>query len=169
MGSDMGYCYECGAQLTWQPIENRQLEMCPRCGWVNYPQLKVSAAAMVIQKGLLLLVRRATPPWQGCWYLPAGYVEADEDPVRAAERELCEETGLQAQCDVLHGVYFFDDDPRGNGLLLVYRSHLTGGGLNLNGEADRAGFFSADELPSPLTGAGHDRAIADWVASLTGS
>lgn len=165
----MGYCYDCGAQLTWQPIENRQREICPHCGWVYYPQLKVSAAAMVIQDGRLLLIRRATPPWQGCWYLPAGYVEADEDPKRAAERELWEETGLQAQCNALHGAYFFDDDPRGNGLLLVYRSHLTGGELNLNGEADRADFFGADELPDPLTGAGHDRAIADWVASSTGS
>lgn len=124
---------------------------------------------MVIQDRRLLLVRRATPPWQGCWYLPAGYVEADEDPARAAERELWEETGLQAKAGILHGAYFFDDDPRGNGLLLVYHSSLTGGRLNLNGEADRAGFFCADQMPSPLTGAGHDRAIADWLASLTGS
>jgi len=165
----MGYCYDCGAQLTWQLIENRHREICPHCGWVYYPQLKVSAAAMVIQDGRLLLIRRATAPWQGCWYLPAGYVEADEDPKRAAERELWEETGLQAQCNTLHGAYFFDDDPRGNGLLLVYHSHLTGGGLNLNGEADRAGFFKAADLPHPLTGAGHDRDIADWVTSLTGS
>ncbi len=162
----MGFCLHCGAELRRGWIENREREMCPQCGWVHYPQLKVSAAAMVIENNRLLLIRRTTSPWQGCWYLPAGYVEADEDPARAAERELVEETGLQAQVNALHGAYFFDDDPRGNGLLLVYRLMCTGGDLRLNGEADAAAFFDADQLPHPLTGAGHDRAIADWVAQV---
>ncbi|GAP10173.1 ADP-ribose pyrophosphatase [Bellilinea caldifistulae] len=160
----MGFCFQCGSELIRSWMENRQREVCRRCGWVHYPQLKVSAAAMVLEENRLLLVKRATPPWQGCWYLPAGYVEADEDPAHAAERELLEETGLLACAGALHGAYFFDDDPRGNGLLLVYHMRLTGGSLNLNDETDQAGFFEMNRLPSPLTGAGHDRAIAEWVA-----
>lgn len=162
----MGFCFQCGSILSSLWMENRQREVCPRCGWVYYPQLKVSAAAMVVEENRLLLVRRATPPWKGCWYLPAGYVEADEDPARAAERELLEETGLIARVDGLFGAYFFDDDPRGNGLLLVYRLVLIGGSLSLNGEADGAGFFDAHRLPAPLTSAGHDRAVAEWVAMV---
>ncbi|MEW6179222.1 MAG: NUDIX hydrolase [Chloroflexota bacterium] len=160
----MGHCYVCGTSMNSGLLEGRQREICPRCGWVHYPQLKVSAAALVIRDKRLLLVRRATDPWRGCWYLPAGFVEADEDPACAAERELREETGLQAVTVGLQGAYFFDDDPRGNGLLLVYECRLTGGELHLNGEADQAGFFEVNELPYPLTGAGHERAIADWAA-----
>ncbi len=162
----MGFCYQCGTELTLVWMENRQRETCPQCGWVFYPQLKVCAAAMVVENNRVLLARRATTPWLGCWYLPAGYVEDDENPIKAAERELLEETGLQAQVDGLHGAYYFEDDPRGNGLLLVYHAHRTGGRLCLNGEADRADFFDVDQLPVPLTGAGHDQALADWVAKI---
>lgn len=159
----MSYCYQCGGELHWLPVEGMTRERCPRCGWVHYPQLKVSAAALVTRGDALLLVRRSNHPWRGCWYLPAGYVEAGEDPARAAERELQEETGLTAAANELAGVYFFDDDPRGNGLLLVYRCDLNGGLLHATAEADQAGYFRADNLPTPLTGAGHQRAIRDWA------
>lgn len=159
----MSYCYRCGNRLQWLPVEGMLRECCSDCGWVHYPQLKVSAAALVTQGDALLLVRRRNDPWQGCWYLPAGFVEADEDPARAAERELREETGLIATASGLTGAYFFDDDPRGNGLLLVYHCVPNGGRLYLTAEADQAGYFRPDQLPEPLTGAGHERAIRDWV------
>ncbi|GIV63802.1 MAG: NUDIX hydrolase [Bellilinea sp.] len=162
----MGFCFQCGSELTRSWLENRQREVCLHCGWVHYPQLKVSAAALVVEEHRLLLVRRAISPWRGCWYLPAGYVEADEDPARAAERELFEETGLIGRAGALHGAYFFEDDPRGKGLLLVYHLHLTGGSLNLSNEADQADFFDVNRLPSPLTGAGHDRAVAEWFVVM---
>ncbi|MEW6650492.1 MAG: NUDIX hydrolase [Chloroflexota bacterium] len=161
----MGYCYRCGSGLSWSVIESIAREVCPDCGWVHYPQLKVSAAALVTQHDALLLVQRGNDPWRGCWYLPAGYVEADENPARAAERELREETGLAAVTKDLAGVYFFDDDPRGNGVLIVFRCELNGGMLNPGAEVRQAGYFQAENLPAPLTGAGHDRAIYDWIAS----
>lgn len=157
-----GYCYRCGQKLVTQVMEERLREVCPVCGWVYYPQLKVSAAALVECEGNLLLVRRKTAPWQGYWYLPAGYVEADEDPYRAVERELREETGLVAQAQRISQMWFFDDDPRGNGLLLVIPCRVTGGDLHETQEADGGAFFSAAQLPTPLAGAGHAQAIQTW-------
>ena len=160
----MAYCFHCGTELETKTLENILRLVCPACGWVHYQQLKVSAAGLIEVDGSLLLVRRNTEPWLGSWYLPAGYVEADEDPSLAAAREVREETGLIVQPESLFGTYFFDDDPRGNGLLLVYLCHVLVGEITINHEVTAAGFFHPAGLPEQLTGAGHDRAIKDWAA-----
>ena len=149
--------------MELKDVENRDRLVCPACGWVHYEQLKVSSAALVVMEESLLLVRRSQEPWKGCWYLPAGYVEADEDPADAAVRELFEETGLIAHAHDLAGAYYFQDDPRGNGVLLVYNCHVIGGNLGASDEVEEAGLFTPSTLPEKLTGAGHERAINDWV------
>jgi ADP-ribose pyrophosphatase YjhB (NUDIX family) len=157
----MHHCLDCGAELqnTW---DERDREKCPHCGWIYYPQQKLSAAGLVLKNDRLLLVRRAFEPWKNCWYLPAGYVEVDEDPSDAARREVLEETGLNVRVGRLLDGYFFDDDPRGNGFLLVYECHVWDGELILTPETNEAGFFTREHIPQPLAGAGHERAILDW-------
>lgn len=159
----MNYCFNCGKKLVVKHEDNRDRLVCPACGWVHYEHLKVSAAALVVLEGSLLLVRRSQEPWQGYWYLPAGYVEVDEDPADAAVRELFEETGLIVRARDLAGAYYFEDDPRGNGILLVYNCQVIDGDLNANDEVEEAGLFTPETLPDKLTGAGHERAINDWV------
>lgn len=157
------YCMKCGASLRLVQLEGRERSQCPQCGWVFYPQLKVGSAAMIIQDGQVLLARRSHEPWRGYWYLPAGYVEVDETPEAAAIRETLEETGLRIAVDHLAGVYAFNDDPRGNGVLLVYRCSVTGGELEASPETDAFGYFAADTMPSLIAGAGHSDAIQDWL------
>lgn len=155
----------CGSELDtiW---DEREREKCPRCGWLYYPQLKLSAAGMIVKNDSLLLVRRAFEPWKNCWYLPAGYVEVDENPHEATRREVLEETGLIVQVSRLLGGYFFNDDPRGNGFLLIYECHIRSGELILTPETNEAGFFSREQLPHPLAGAGHQSAILDWKSGI---
>lgn len=68
------------------------------------------------ERGELLLVRRGSEPFKGCWALPGGFMEMDERLERCAVRELEEETGLVVgEEDIrLVGVYSAPErDPRG--------------------------------------------------------
>lgn len=91
------FCLQCGERLTQKWIEGRQRELCPACGWIHYEQRKVSAGVRVQENGKLLLVQRGIEPWRGNWYMPAGFVEVDEQPEDAAVRETFEETGLRVE------------------------------------------------------------------------
>ncbi len=156
------FCPMCATPLVHRAVDERERAMCPMCGWIYYAHLKVGAGAIIERDGRLLLLRRARDPFRGCWNLPAGYVEADESPPAAAERETREETGLLVRAESLFGLYFFTDDPRGNGILIVYCCRVRGGSLRESREGHDPTFFARDELPIALAGGGHDRAIADW-------
>lgn len=165
------YCSRCGTKLTTRQVEGRPRLVCPACGHVVYQQLKVGAGVLVERDGALLLVQRGpgSSAFPGTWNLPAGYCEADEPPPVAAAREAAEETGLQVQASRLVDAYFFDDDPRGNGLLLVYEAEAASGNLgsgiwtlDSTGEVMATDWFPADRLPQPLCGGGHDQAIEAW-------
>ncbi len=156
------YCFECGAQLEVRWIDNRNREACPNCGWIHYAQLKVGAAVLIERQNKLLLLQRNHEPWKGSWMVPAGYVEADEDPRDAARREVLEETGLRVELGPLLHVYYFNDDPRGNGVAFVYQAEKISGELLINHESTSANYFAWHEIPSNLTGGGHDQMIREW-------
>jgi len=157
------YCFQCGTQLEMRLTDNREREVCPACGWVYYAQLKVGAAVIIEQDNKLLLLQRAHEPWVGSWMIPAGYVEADENPKDAAKREVLEETGLDVELGDLVKTYYFADDPRGNGVAFVYRATKITGTIHINSEATSAQYFSHNEIPAYLTKGGHDKIIAEWT------
>ena len=70
-----------------------------------YPIIFVTADAVVIQAGHVLLVRRGADPGNGLWALPGGFVDANSDRSMedAAIRELQEETGIKVPEKVLRG------------------------------------------------------------------
>ncbi|MEI6100583.1 MAG: NUDIX hydrolase [Eubacteriales bacterium] len=65
----------------------------------NWPKPAVAADIAVFgysQKKLyLLLVVRGNYPYRGCYALPGGFANMDEDILETASRELAEETGLE--------------------------------------------------------------------------
>lgn len=120
---------------------------CPVCGWVYFADPKVAAAALVEQDGRVLLVRRVAEPFAGMWTLPAGFVDAGEDPAAAAARECLEETGLQVRVTGLLDVLYGQEHPRGAHIFILYRAELLSGSLAAADDVDAAGFFSYDDLP----------------------
>lgn len=156
------YCFQCGHELESRRIDYRDREVCPACNWVYYVQLKVGAAMLIERDNQLLLLQRNHEPWKGSWMLPAGYVEADEDPQDAACREVLEETGLTIESSEFSHVYYFSDDPRGNGVAFVYKAKMISGEIVLNEESSAAQYFLWQDIPSYLAKGGHDQIIAEW-------
>lgn len=83
----------------------------------DYPIFHVTADAVVLARVegevRVLVVRRGRPPFEGCWALPGGFVDIDEDLRHAAVRELAEETGLRVTSLRQLGAYGAPDrDPR---------------------------------------------------------
>lgn len=70
-----------------------------------YPPIFVTADAVVIQSGHVLMIKRRSEPGRGLWALPGGFVNAktDKSVQDAAIRELREETGIKVPVPVLRG------------------------------------------------------------------
>ena len=158
----MRFCPDCGAALELREFEQRRRAFCPLCREIRYAQLKVGAGGLIEQDGRLLLIRRTGNPFRGCWNLPAGYAEADEAPAETVVREVCEETGLRVVPESQVDVYYFDDDPRGSGILIVYECRPVGGAIRPTREGADPTLFAASDIPKDLAGGGHDQAIQAW-------
>lgn len=70
-----------------------------------YPPIFVTADAVVIQSGHVLMIKRRSEPGKGLWALPGGFVNAltDKSVEDAAIRELREETRIKVPAPVLRG------------------------------------------------------------------
>jgi ADP-ribose pyrophosphatase YjhB (NUDIX family) len=137
----------CGDRLEEIWRYGRLRPACPACGWIYFADPKVAAAALVEQDGKVLLVRRANEPQRGLWTLPAGFVDAGEDPARAAERECFEETGLRVQVIGLVDVLAGQEHERGAHFVIVYRAQIVSGVMAAGDDVDAAGFFDRASLP----------------------
>ncbi len=147
LAAEINYCPRCGNAISHQTRFGKVRPVCPQCGWIYFPDPKVAAAVLVEQNGRVLLVRRVNQPQRGKWTLPAGFVDAGEDPARAAERECLEETGLNVRVTSVMDVIAGLEHPRGANILIVYRAEILGGQLAARDDVDAAEFFPLDNLP----------------------
>lgn len=145
---EVKYCPRCGTALTLKLQYSRERPTCPACHWIYFPDPKVAVAVLVEEKGKVLLVRRAMAPERGRWTLPAGFLDAGEDPIQAAERECLEEIGLNVKVSNLLDVIYGQEHPRGAHILIVYRANIISGTLSPGDDVDRAAFFSPNALPT---------------------
>ena len=162
------FCSRCGSPLATREVDGRTRPACPACGFVVYLDPKVACGVLVEQAGRVLLVRRRNEPGRGLWCLPCGFEDADEPPEEAARREAREEAGVEVALDGLLGIYHYTDDPRGAGILVVFRAHCAAAAAPTPGDdADDVGFFAPDALP-PISHHTHRRALEDWMRMRVG-
>ena len=69
----------------------------------------------------ILLIKRRNNPFAGCWALPGGFVDENEDLLVAAARELREETSLTGIALQQFGAFGRPGrDPRGHTITVAY-------------------------------------------------
>ena len=107
----------------------------------------MAAGVLLVENRSVLLVRRTVDPYIGAWSIPAGFVNAFEDPVQAAARECREETCLDVQIGALYEMITGREHPRGADIFLVYLAKRIGGVLHAADDADGAAWFSLSYLP----------------------
>jgi ADP-ribose pyrophosphatase YjhB (NUDIX family) len=147
LAEDIKYCLRCGASLEQAEQKGRLRPVCPRCGWIYFADPKVAAAVRIERNGQVLLVRRTNEPQRGLWTVPAGFIDAGEDPAQAAVRECLEETGLQVRITRLLDVIYGLEHPRGAHIVIAYLGEIVSGDLQPGDDADRAAFFDFSKLP----------------------
>jgi len=121
----------------------------PRLGKEGKIRLGCSAA-IFNEHGRILLTRRAD---NGQWCLPGGRMESGESAAEACEREVFEETGLQARVKRLVGVYshpdqlvVYADGNKAHVVALHFEAEITGGELGLSNETTDYGYFTLEEI-----------------------
>lgn len=163
------YCWRCASTLPAPPPVD-----CGRCGQGHYNNPKPAADAVVVREGQILLIKRARDPWRNHWDIPGGFCNAGEHPIRTAQRELLEEVGLHARCEILLGVWIDEYGPpdadgvQETTLNFAYIAEL----LDLpaerphDDEAIESRWFPLDVLPTQLAFPAHQRPALEAARAL---
>ncbi len=145
--SQIKFCPRCGTPVVGEERFGKIHPVCPQCEWIHFEDPKVAAAVLIEQDGRILLVRRVNEPYRGLWTLPAGFVDAGEDPAQAAERECLEETGLSVHVTRVLDVIAGREHDRGADIVIAYQGEVTSGILSPGDDADAADWFTRQDLP----------------------
>lgn len=167
MATRYTFCPQCGTRLIVGPVDGRERQHCPACGFIVYHNPAPVGLAVVEDQGRLVLIRRTIPPLKGYWAPPAGYVEIGESVPEAAIREAREETGLEITLDGLIGVYSQADVKV---VIVAYRGRARGGQAKAGDDAGDIASFAPGELPLqpfPEEGTAFDRWFYGVLESLT--
>jgi 8-oxo-dGTP diphosphatase len=162
---EANYCLRCGHPMQDRFVFGQMRRACPACCFIFFQQLKVGAGVLVEHEGRVLLGRRSVEPGYDCWCFPAGFVEYDEPPEKAALRECKEETGLDVRITGLLDVFYYADDFRGAGILILYKAEVVGGELVPDDDLSEARFFGPDELPEDIAFVSNRQALERWRES----
>ena len=141
------FCPRCATPVASQFLFGQDRPVCPACGWIFFADPKVAVAVLVERDERILLVERAYDPFRGLWTLPAGFVNAGEDPAVAAYRECLEETGLTIRITGLIEIVAGREHPRGSDFVIFSRGQAEPGEAVANDDASAVGWFDRANLP----------------------
>jgi ADP-ribose pyrophosphatase YjhB (NUDIX family) len=119
----------------------------------GYITPKVDVRGAMFKDDRILLVRERT---DGKWSLPGGWVDVNDSPATAIEREIWEESGFRARAVKLAALYDRLRHPHPPSLHHIYKvlflCELIGGEARVSNETDAVEFFPLSSLPELSTG-----------------
>lgn len=152
------YCPRCAQPLADREEGGFTRRAChtPGCGFVFWDNPTPVVAAVVEHEGHILLARNAA--WPGEFYaLITGFLEKNEIPEEAVQREVQEELGLEPLGASFIGHYGFS---RMNQLIIAYHVPARGT-VQLNEELVAWKHVPFDQARYWEAGTGH--ALRDWL------
>jgi ADP-ribose pyrophosphatase len=157
-------------EKPWLVVEHHQVELpdgriIPNWHWVITPDY-VNVVA-VTEDGKFLCFRQVKYAIEGTTLgIVGGYINPDEEPLVAAQRELCEETGYEASSWIALGHYRVDPN-RGvamGHLYLAQGAHWVTPGIVDDLEEQQLLLLSRAELQAALDGG--DFKVLAWAAAV---
>ena len=125
--------------------DTMERRVCGTCGFVDYENPKIVTGAVVALAGKVLLCRRAIEPRAGFWTLPAGFLEAHEQPEEGALREVREEALAEIVLEGMIGIYTVK---RISQVQMFFRARFAGeAAFGAGDETLEAKMFGWDEIP----------------------
>lgn len=149
------FCPRCASQLTTRSDGGRDRPACPdtECGYFDYGVFTIGCSGVVVREEAgvkkILIIQRGQEPFAGTWQLPGGYAEHDETISLAVEREIMEESGVQAKVSDVVGFRHMPGHPKGgvNNIYMIFRLEYISGEPRADGdETAEAAFFTVEEL-----------------------
>lgn len=142
------FCPICGNNLGEKVLEGRERPFCVKCGWVHYVNpLPVVSCLVLNGKKELLLIKRGIEPAIGEWALPGGFLELEETPEEAGQRELAEETGLRGIPGRHIGINTHISPVYGHLLMIGIEYIVEDFTLKVGDDAEDAAFYPVGGLP----------------------
>jgi len=159
----MKFCPLCTTALELRLVntEDRERLMCSstECNYIYYDNPTPVVAAVVDYQDKILLAHNVL--WPPEWYaLITGFLEKNESPEEGIQRELKEETNLDAKQVTLIGLYPFE---RMNQIIIAYHVRATGD-VKLNEELDDYKLFDKNKVRYWDSGTGY--ALRDYLKSI---
>ncbi len=160
MSSNFKFCPQCATPLEFiaQMEDGGEKERlrCVACGYTHWNNPTPVLAAVVEYQGKILLAQNAA--WPGKMFaLITGFMEAGETPRGGIEREIKEETNLEATELNLIGVYDFQ---RMNQVIIADHA-VCHGKVKLSPELVDYRLYAFDEVKCWPSSTGF--ALADWL------
>lgn len=135
----MKYCTKCGRNLSYQMIEQKQIPYCEACNQLYFPRYNVAVSMIVRYEDEVLLIHQYGKPYP---ILVAGYVNVNETLEEACQRELKEETNLEAiSIRYLRSSYYEPSET----LMVNFEVMIKNKNVILNEEVDDAFFYPIKE------------------------
>ncbi len=98
----MTFCANCASEVVEKYEGPYRRYQCTVCETVFYENPRPCVVAVIVRGDAVLLTKRTINPGLGKWDLPGGFMERDEHPREALQREIKEELGVDlARFEVL--------------------------------------------------------------------